>query len=104
MQNYAEESRLLVIDLNARMRDMVRETVEKLVMAENISGAEADDAIDFICNLTEIHFGKRKSPYNAFTEKFAATKKTNATAGVQSKEHCLSLKNEMGSELTAFLH
>ena len=85
MQNYSEESRQLIVDLNARMRDMVWETVEKLVVAENISEAEAEDAIDFNRESTDILLGKRKSPYNAFTEKLAATKKRDATAGVQSK-------------------
>ncbi|KAI7890864.1 uncharacterized protein EV154DRAFT_589764 [Mucor mucedo] len=65
MQNYTEE--------------------RKLVVAENISEAEAEDAIDFNRESTDILLGKRKSPYNAFTEKLAATKKRDATAGVQSK-------------------
>lgn len=85
MQNFSEESKQRLSDLNGGMRDMVREIVEILMVAESIFEAEAVYAIDFNRESTQIILGKRKNPYNAFTEKLAATKKRNATAGVQSE-------------------
>ncbi|KAI7869424.1 uncharacterized protein EV154DRAFT_530729 [Mucor mucedo] len=85
LQNYSEESRQLISDFDARMRDLVQETVEKLMLAENISKVEAEEAIEFNREATQVVFRKRKSPYNAFTEKLAATKKMDTTADVQSE-------------------
>ncbi|KAI7874432.1 uncharacterized protein EV154DRAFT_527186 [Mucor mucedo] len=85
LQNYSEESRQLISDFDARMRDLVQETVEKLMLAENISKAEAEEAIEFNREATQVVFRKRKSPYNAFTEKFSATRKMDTTADVQSE-------------------
>ncbi|KAI7896332.1 uncharacterized protein EV154DRAFT_493046 [Mucor mucedo] len=83
MESYSEINKQRIIDLNAKIREMIQETTEILVKEENVTKAEAEASIGFHYTATSLILVKRKSPYNIFTERLAAEKKADSSSGDQ---------------------
>ncbi|KAI7880891.1 uncharacterized protein EV154DRAFT_523699 [Mucor mucedo] len=86
MESYSEINKPHIIDLNAKIREMIEETAEILVKEEKVTKAEAEASIGFHYTATSLILVKRKSPYNIFTEMLAAEEKADYSSGDQPQE------------------